>query len=80
FTTPQHPYTRALLRAAPDLNRRGTAPHVPALEGEPTGALDLITGCPFQPRCPEAEAACSAAPPPFVGNGSHRTACIHAAH
>ncbi|MBL1110897.1 ABC transporter ATP-binding protein [Streptomyces sp. 110] len=78
FATPRHPYTRALLKAAPDLRRRAAEPRVPALEGEPSGALDLITGCPFQPRCPEAEAICSAAPPPYVQHGSHRTACVHA--
>ncbi|MFJ2158687.1 oligopeptide/dipeptide ABC transporter ATP-binding protein [Streptomyces sp. NPDC087856] len=79
FTAAQHPYTRALLRAAPDLHRRGTGSRPQALEGEPAGALDVITGCPFQPRCPEAEAVCSTAPPAYVRSGSHRTACIHAA-
>ncbi|WP_406293167.1 ATP-binding cassette domain-containing protein [Embleya sp. NBC_00888] len=79
FTAARHPYTRALLRAAPDLHRPGTMQCAPALEGEPAGSLDVLTGCPFQPRCPEAEAACSLAPPPYVGSGSHRTACIHAA-
>ncbi|MFE7030594.1 oligopeptide/dipeptide ABC transporter ATP-binding protein [Streptomyces sp. NPDC057621] len=78
FGGARHPYTQALLRAAPDLRRRGTEPRPPALEGEPSGALDVITGCPFQPRCPEAEAACAKAPPPYVHDGSHRTACIHA--
>lgn len=80
FASAQHPYTRALLRAAPDLGRRGTGSRSPALEGEPSGALDVITGCPFVSRCPEAEAICSAAPPAYVGDGTHRTACIHAAH
>ncbi|MFE6486836.1 oligopeptide/dipeptide ABC transporter ATP-binding protein [Streptomyces sp. NPDC057757] len=80
FASAQHPYTRALLRAAPDLKRRGAESRSPALEGEPSGALDVITGCPFQPRCPEAEATCSTTPPPFVGSAAHRTACIHAAH
>ncbi|GCD96053.1 oligopeptide/dipeptide ABC transporter ATP-binding protein [Embleya hyalina] len=78
FTAAQHPYTRALLRAAPDLHRPGTVRRSPALEGEPAGTPETNTGCVFLPRCPEAEAACASAPPPYIGNESHRTACIHA--
>ncbi|WP_331772894.1 ABC transporter ATP-binding protein (plasmid) [Embleya sp. NBC_00888] len=79
FTAARHPCARALLRAAPVLHRPGTVRRSPILEGEPAGSLDMITGCPFQPTCPEVGTACSSAPPPYIGSGSHRTACIHAA-
>jgi peptide/nickel transport system ATP-binding protein len=75
---PQHPYTKALVRAVPDL---GVVPS--ALPGEPASPLDPPPGCAFNPRCPVSEASC--ADPDFlprlikVRGGHDRTvACIHA--
>ena len=51
--SPQHPYTKALVGAVPDL---GIAPA--ALPGEPASPLSLPRGCSFHPRCPVAEAVC----------------------
>lgn len=59
---PGHPYTEALLASVP---RRGAG--LPrALPGAPPAATSPVTGCPFAPRCPEAEAACRAALPPLI--------------
>jgi oligopeptide/dipeptide ABC transporter ATP-binding protein len=66
FETPRHPYTRALLRAAPRLvppapgTRRETAA---ALAGELPSPLAIPGGCPFHPRCPAAMAKCTTEPP-----------------
>jgi peptide/nickel transport system ATP-binding protein len=59
---PAHPYTRALLEAAPDLSG---AP-IRALGGSmPT--LRVAPGdCPFSPRCPRAETRCREERPPTV--------------
>lgn len=47
---PRHPYTQALLAAAPALERpEGPAP---ALDGEVPNPLSPPLGCPFHPRCP----------------------------
>ena len=52
--SPQHPYTKALVGAVPDLN---AAPA--ALPGEPASPLSLPSGCSFHPRCPVAETICA---------------------
>jgi oligopeptide/dipeptide ABC transporter ATP-binding protein len=49
-----HPYTEALLEAVPlpDPERPFTPPH---LQGDPPSPLQIPSGCPFHPRCPEAQ-------------------------
>lgn len=56
---PRHPYTRALVGAIPHIS---DAPRtrLRAIPGQPPAAGDLRVGCPFAPRCPLAEAKCSA--------------------
>jgi peptide/nickel transport system ATP-binding protein len=76
--SPQHPYTKALVGAVPDL---GVAPA--ALAGEPASPLSLPSGCAFHPRCPVAEAVCDDPDfdPRLVGAAGHRerlVACVHA--
>jgi oligopeptide/dipeptide ABC transporter ATP-binding protein len=57
FTTPSHPYTAALLKAAPEIDptRRSTAD---AVRGELPSPLSIPSGCPFHPRCPIAVDRC----------------------
>ena len=47
----QHPYTRALISAVPQVYPDGekTRIHLP---GEPPSPINPPTGCPFHPRCP----------------------------
>jgi oligopeptide transport system ATP-binding protein len=58
FADPRHPYTQALLEAAP---RMHAAPHEtrPRLIGEPPSATNRPSGCAFHPRCPRAREICS---------------------
>lgn len=56
FDNPQHPYTRMLLAAVPDLARTGTART--AVAGEVPNPLDPPRGCAFHPRCPYANERC----------------------
>ena len=57
FTTPAHPYTAALLKAAPELDpARRTV--VDAVRGELPSPLAIPSGCPFHPRCPIAIDRC----------------------
>jgi peptide/nickel transport system ATP-binding protein len=51
---PLHPYTEALLRAVP-LADPDLPYHPPALKGEPPSPVAVPPGCPFHPRCPEAQ-------------------------
>ncbi|MGA8141061.1 MAG: ABC transporter ATP-binding protein, partial [Desulfobaccales bacterium] len=49
-----HPYTEALLAAVPQPDPRQPF-RPPALKGEPPSPVQVPSGCPFHPRCPEAE-------------------------
>jgi oligopeptide/dipeptide ABC transporter ATP-binding protein len=57
FTSPQHPYTKALLAAVPLPNPNVRQQRV-ALTGEMPSPLNPPSGCPFHPRCPEAVEVC----------------------
>lgn len=50
FENPQHPYTQALLSAAPKLDPRASASRI-RLPGETPNASELPVGCAFQQRC-----------------------------
>jgi len=75
FSDPKHPYTQALLSAAPDLND----PHKDRiiLEGDIPSPIDPPSGCRFHTRCPHATERCSKECPSTVdlGNG-HSVACF----
>jgi len=51
FAEPLHPYTQALVRAAPRLTTKRKAAK-PVLGGELPNAIDRPPGCHFHPRCP----------------------------
>jgi len=56
FTEPQHPYTRMLLDAVPDLALSGRRRK--PVTGEIPNPIDPTSGCAFHPRCPMAEDIC----------------------
>jgi peptide/nickel transport system ATP-binding protein len=56
FAAPLHPYTRALVSAAPAI-RKGSSERI-VLSGEPPNPANRPAGCPFHPRCPVAQAMC----------------------
>jgi peptide/nickel transport system ATP-binding protein len=56
FASPQHPYTRMLLAAVPDLSLTGK-PRT-AVAGEVPNPLEPPSGCAFHPRCPYANERC----------------------
>jgi oligopeptide/dipeptide ABC transporter ATP-binding protein len=75
FDDPHHPYTKALMAAAPKFGVR-KAPGESALKGEPPSALDLPTGCRFRPRCPIAAEICETIEPELDGlHPTQRAAC-----
>lgn len=76
FTTPHHPYTKALLKAVPvpdPLQRRSE----PVVKGEIPSAINPPPGCHFHPRCPHAKNECKVNRPALreIGPG-HESACI----
>ena len=58
FDRPAHPYTQALLRAAPKIAFGAERSTVAALSGELPSPMRRVSGCPFHPRCPYSFDAC----------------------
>ena len=74
FSRPQHPYTRMLLDAIPDLERPGR-PRTP-VAGEVPNPLDPPPGCAFHPRCSWANSRCTEErPEPRPAPGGSLVAC-----
>ena len=77
WRNPQHPYTKALLAAAPIANPKlARARQRTVLQGELPSPIDPPAGCPFHSRCPMAQARCKTERPLLrpVGNDT-RAAC-----
>jgi oligopeptide/dipeptide ABC transporter ATP-binding protein len=75
FTSPRHPYTRALLSAVPVADPRSRAPRVP-LGSEVPNPMRPPAGCAFHPRCPHAEDVCRRLVPPLEhARGGRAVAC-----
>jgi len=80
FSTPRHPYTQALLAAAPipDPAIERARPRQ-IIKGELPSPLNPPSGCVFHPRCPLATEECKKAVPATRELApSHHVACIHA--
>ena len=71
FADPKHPYTRALLSAAP-VARWGVKRTRTRLSGEISSAIDPPDACRLAGRCPIARPSCSAAKPPLLEIGDGR--------
>jgi oligopeptide/dipeptide ABC transporter ATP-binding protein len=64
FSNPQHPYTRALLSALPDIEQ--SAGRLVPIEGTPPAATAFPQGCRFAPRCLRASDVCRQAAPALL--------------
>jgi peptide/nickel transport system ATP-binding protein len=73
FARPRHPYTRMLLDAIPDIHMSGSS-RTP-VQGEVPNPLNPPNGCAFHPRCPHADARCSAERPVMIDKDGSRVAC-----
>ncbi|MBN9536856.1 MAG: ATP-binding cassette domain-containing protein [Reyranella sp.] len=77
WRTPQHPYTKALLAAAPIANPKiARMRQRTVLQGELPSPLNPPAGCPFHSRCPIAQDRCRSERPELrpVSNGA-QAAC-----
>jgi peptide/nickel transport system ATP-binding protein len=74
FATPRHPYTHILLSSVPVPGEKPETRTKP--EGEPPSPTDLPLGCPFEPRCPKAQARCRESNPALEKHETeHLVAC-----
>ncbi len=85
FRSPRHPYTKALLRAAP--SRYKSDGPLSTIPGSVPNLSRPPPGCRFHPRCGLARPVCRGEPPPLApvdgaaeteGRGVHRSACYFA--
>jgi oligopeptide transport system ATP-binding protein len=79
YHNPRHPYTMALLRSVPRLDRPRQA-RLDPVEGQPPDLTRLDRGCAFRPRCRFAIDACAEARPPLqpAGPAGQLSACLRA--
>jgi oligopeptide/dipeptide ABC transporter ATP-binding protein len=79
YDAPAHPYTEALLSAAPDIddgtprNRRERI----VLTGDVPNPVNRPTGCPFHTRCPYAQERCVVERPILADVAPGRTVACH---
>ena len=73
FENPLHPYTRALLEAAPKLSMEG---ELKSIEGNVPNLVTPPPGCRFHPRCPHVKDVCRREFPAMKEiNKDHLVAC-----
>ena len=76
FGSPRHPYTKALLSAAPRL-QPGQMSADSLIRGDPPSAAAIPSGCAFRTRCPHAQPACAQqVPRPQAAGDGHEVACL----
>lgn len=77
FKAPSHPYTQALLRSVPSVDRK--VDRLYAIDGQPPALMANRVGCRFADRCPLADAHCRQNAPREVqgksGASTHRVSC-----
>ncbi|MGF1648974.1 MAG: ABC transporter ATP-binding protein [Hyphomicrobiaceae bacterium] len=73
FRAPQHPYTRMLLDAVPDIAMSGRPRRM--VDGEIPNPISPPSGCAFHPRCPLANARCRSETPLRRRSGHGEVAC-----
>ena len=80
YHDPRHPYTIALLRSVPRLDRPRQA-RLDPVEGQPPDLTRLDGGCAFRPRCRFAVERCATARPSLepAGEAGHISACFRSA-
>lgn len=77
FSSPKHPYTRALFSSIPRPRKSaGEEKTLAPIPGTPPDPLSLPSGCKFNPRCPYAFDRCRTEDPAFrLVEPGHGVAC-----
>ncbi|MFE9242856.1 ABC transporter ATP-binding protein [Nocardiopsis sp. NPDC006938] len=72
---PQHPYTRMLIGALPEVGTTTEGTRLEGIPGTPPGLLRPPSGCRFRERCPLASEECAEVPPLVEIEPGHWAAC-----
>ncbi len=78
YDHPKHPYTEALLSAAPEPDPKKKKQRI-ILTGDIPSPAKVPTGCYFHPRCPKVQEGCKTTTPQLAsieGNPTHEVSCI----
>lgn len=73
FGNARHPYTLGLFRCIPDIEEETSK--IRPIEGLMPDPLDLPSGCPFHPRCPQCMDVCRTSVPGVLDEGGHKVMC-----
>ena len=76
YRNPKHPYTQALLSAAPVSDPLRSKNRI-ILQGDVPSPIDPPSGCRFHTRCPHKMAVCEIEAPPFYRMGEGHDAACH---
>jgi oligopeptide/dipeptide ABC transporter ATP-binding protein len=76
YTSPHHPYTRALLSSVPDPDPESQKKEI-VLEGDVASPIDPPEGCRFYLRCSERIDICRKMEPPLLQAGENHLAACH---
>jgi peptide/nickel transport system ATP-binding protein len=71
--SPSHPYTKALVSAIPNMEKRGKK--LESVPGKVPSIEDQLQGCPFAPRCAKAQAICKESFPPPIETEKSKVYC-----
>ncbi len=76
FSNPQHPYTKALISAVPQINPEHRTDRV-VLTGDIPSPSSQPSGCHFHPRCPIAQQQCTDVEPVLrnINSVTHQVSC-----
>jgi peptide/nickel transport system ATP-binding protein len=78
FHSPEHPYTKALAGAFPEIGDAQFRRKPSGLGGDPPDPQQIPSGCSFHPRCSEAIEVCPSLDVELWAAGEgRRAACIH---
>ena len=75
YARPRHPYTKALLAAAPIPDPKAKR-QAAVLQGDIPSPLDPPSGCVFRTRCPNAVDVCARTVPPLLEADARAVACL----
>ena len=74
FSHPLHPYTQGLLGSLASVERKEE--RLPAITGNPPRPGEILTGCPFAPRCSHALKKCFETCPPLYEKDGCKVRCF----